>query len=102
MLKNLLLLSLLLFAAATFATVDLNKADVVALDGVKGIGPGLSARILDERQQRQFIDWNDFIVRVKGMGRKKAAALSREGLTINGEAFADTPAQPQRKDAADD
>ncbi|MBS0315897.1 MAG: helix-hairpin-helix domain-containing protein [Proteobacteria bacterium] len=102
MLKNLLLLSLLLFAAATFATVDLNKADVVALDGVKGIGPGLSTRILDERRQRQFSDWNDFIVRIKGIGRKKAAALSREGLTINGEAYADAPAAAQRKDAAED
>ena len=54
------------------------------------------------RQQRQFIDWNDFIVRIKGIGRKKAAALSREGLTINGEAYADAPAAAQRKDAAED
>jgi competence protein ComEA len=102
MLKNILLLSLLLFSAATFAMVDLNKADVVALDGVKGIGPGLSTRILDQRQQREFSDWNDFIARINGMGRKKAAALSREGLTINGEAFADTPTQPRPGDAADD
>ncbi|WHZ12280.1 MAG: hypothetical protein OJF60_002721 [Burkholderiaceae bacterium] len=102
MLKNLLLLSLLLFAAATYATVDLNKADVVALDGVRGIGPGLSARILEERAQREFSNWNDFIARIKGMGRKKAAALSRDGLTVNGEAFADGAAPPQRGDAAAD
>lgn len=102
MLKNLLLLSLLLFAAATYATVDLNQADVVALDGIKGIGPGLSARILDERAQREFSDWRDFIARVKGMGLKKAAALSREGLTIHGEPFADAPGREQRTDPVGD
>lgn len=69
---------------AAFAEVDVNTATVVALDGIKGIGPSTSKRILEERNKAKFKDWNDFESRVKGIGDKKAMALSAAGLTVNG------------------
>ena len=38
------------------------------LDGVKGIGPVMSKRILDERKKGKFKDWPDLVARVKGLG----------------------------------
>ena len=40
-----------LFAAAAFAAVDVNKADQAELEAIKGIGPTISAQILDERKK---------------------------------------------------
>lgn len=69
-----------------FAQVDVNKADQVALDGVKGIGPKTSKAILDERKKGgDFKDWNDLEGRVKGVGEKSAIRLSEAGLTVNGQ-----------------
>ena len=71
-----------------FAQVDVNKADQAALDGVKGIGPAMSKRILDERKKGgEFKDWSDLEHRVKGIRDKRAAKLSDAGLTVNGQAF---------------
>ena len=42
MLKKILTTLVMLYAAASFAAVDVNKATAAALDGIKGIGPGLS------------------------------------------------------------
>ena len=70
-----------------FAQVDVNKADVAALNGVKGIGPSMSKTILDERTKAgPFKDWADFQKRVKGVGDKRAAKLSEAGLQVNGVA----------------
>lgn len=87
MFKKILLFITLLYAAATFAAVDVNKASAAELDGVKGIGPGLSTKILDERKNGDFKDWSDFIARVSGVGEKTAARFSAEGLTVNGKKF---------------
>jgi competence protein ComEA len=89
-----------MFAAAlvaamgsAFAQVDVNKADQVALDGIKGIGPAMSKRILDERKKGgEFKDWTDLEKRVKGMKDKKAAKLSAAGLQVNGKSLPATPA----------
>lgn len=75
------------FAAAAFAAVDANKGSAAELDGLKGVGPAMSKRIIDARTQAAFKDWPDFMSRVKGLKDKKAAKLSAEGLTVNGEAF---------------
>jgi competence protein ComEA len=74
----------LVWAASAAAAVDVNKASAAELDSIKGIGPSLSGKILDERKKATFKDWPDLISRVKGMGDKKASKLSREGLTVNG------------------
>jgi competence protein ComEA len=88
MLKKILTVLVTLFVAmgAAFAQVDANKGDQAALDSVKGIGPKISQTIVDERNAHgAFKDWADFEKRVKGVGDKKAAALSQAGLTVNGQ-----------------
>jgi competence protein ComEA len=102
MLKKLLILMAMLYAAACFAAVDVNKATAAELDSIKGIGPGISTKILDERKKSSFKDWADFVDRVKGVGDKNAAKFSAEGLTVNGDAFkgaAPAPAKAKKADA---
>ena len=48
--KTLLALVLGLATALSFAAVDVNKATEADLDSIKGIGPGTSSKILQERQ----------------------------------------------------
>ena len=87
MLKKILAVLVMLYAAAAFAAVDVNKASAADLDGVKGIGPVMSKRIMDERKKGQFKSWEDLIDRVKGIGEGNAAVYSKEGLTVNGSTF---------------
>ena len=88
MLKKIFTLLVLLYAFASFAAaVDVNKATAAELDSIKGIGPAMSGKILDERKKSNFKDWPDFISRVKGVGEATAAKLSGEGLNINGTPY---------------
>ena len=84
MLKKIVCAFALSLSAFASAAVDVNKATAADLDSVKGIGPSLSGKILDERKKGAFKDWPDFVSRVKGMGDKNAAKFSGEGLTVNG------------------
>jgi len=95
MLKKILAIVAMLYAAVCFAAVDVNKATAAELDGIKGIGPAMSSKILDERKKSNFKDWPDFVARVKGVGEKNAAKFSAEGLTVNGAAL--TGAAPAAK-----
>jgi competence protein ComEA len=98
MLKKILTLLVMLYAAACFGAgavaVDVNKANAAELDGIKGIGPAISTKILDERKKSNFKDWSDFIARVKGVGESTAAKFSGQGLTVNGAAFKPAGAAP--------
>lgn len=88
MIKKLMLAVATLVASMgfAFAQVDVNKADASALDSVKGIGPAMSKTILDARTKSgDFKDWADFQTRVKGVGDKRAAQLSKAGLQVNGK-----------------
>jgi competence protein ComEA len=88
MLKKILaVLAFLFYAAASFAAVDVNKATAAELDGIKGIGPAMSKRILEERKKGEFKSWDDLISRVKGIGDGNAAKYSAEGLTVKGDGF---------------
>ena len=81
-----------------FAQVDVNKADQAALDGVKGIGPSISKKIIDERKKGgDFKDWADLEKRVKGIGEKNAVKFSQAGLTVNNQPLANAPAAPAAK-----
>ena len=100
MLKKLLaIVAMLWYAAASFAAADVNTASAADLDAVKGVGPGLSARIVEERKKGAFKDWGDLISRVKGVGEKNAARFSASGMTVNGAAFAGAPAKAPRAKA---
>ncbi len=92
MLKKILMLIVMLYAAASFAAVDANKATAAELDSVKGIGPVVSSKIIDARKNGAFKDWNDFIGRVNGIGEKSAAGFSADGLTVNGSSYSGAPA----------
>jgi competence protein ComEA len=94
MLKKILAATAMLFAVASWAAVDANKATEADLDGLKGVGPALSKRILEERKQGEFKDWSDFMSRVKGVKEKSAAKLSAEGLTINRQALPQAAEHP--------
>lgn len=87
MLKKFLAVLAMLYAAATFAAVDVNKATAADLDALKGVGPVMTKRILDERKKSKFKNWDDFIERVKGLGENTAGKLSAEGLTVNGDTY---------------
>jgi competence protein ComEA len=100
MLKKLLALVLMLFTALAMAAVDVNKATDAQLDSVKGIGPVTSKTILAERKKGHFKDWQDFIDRVKGIGEKRAADLSAQGLTVNGESYKAAAATKKDEKAA--
>jgi competence protein ComEA len=95
MIRNFIALLLTLFALSAFAAVDVNQADRAALETVKGIGPGLSAKILDARKAGNFKSWDDLVDRVGGVGPGNAARFSQAGLTVGGAAFdgAATPAK---------
>lgn len=100
MFKKLLMGVAILIATLNFAfaQVDVNKADQVALDGIKGIGPKISKDILNERKKSgDFKDWADFQKRVKGIGDKKSTALSQAGLTVNGQSKLSVPAVSANK-----
>jgi competence protein ComEA len=85
--KTILATLLALFAAAAFAVVDVNKATQAELESIKGIGPAMSAKILDARKTGSFKDWADLQSRVKGVHDKSSAKFSADGLTVNGAAF---------------
>ena len=94
MLKRILALLAMLYAAACFAAVDVNKASAAELDGIKGIGPGISAKIIDERAKGAFKNWDDLITRVKGVGETNAAKFSAEGMTVGGASYKGAVAAP--------
>jgi competence protein ComEA len=99
MLKKVLAVVAMLSVAVCFAAVDVNKGTAAELDGVKGIGPAISARIVEERKKGNFKDWNDLITRVKGIGDKNAAKFSEAGLTVNNATFTGAaPAADKKKD----
>ena len=100
MIKRLLATLLAFLSFAVFAAVDVNKGTAAELDGVKGIGPAISTKIVDERKKGNFKDWADFVARVNGIGDKSAAKLSEAGLTVNGSAFSGAPAAMPAKAAA--
>jgi competence protein ComEA len=101
MLKKILAVLAMLYAAASFAAVDVNKASAADLDGIKGIGPTMSKRILDERKKGHFKSWDDLITRVNGVGSGNAAVYSKDGLTVNGEAFKGAAASKKEEKKAE-
>jgi competence protein ComEA len=80
-------LFMVLSSLSAAAAIDLNKANQADLESIKGIGPAMSGRILDERKKAEFKDWLDFIDRIKGVGPGNAAKFSDAGLTVGGASY---------------
>jgi len=94
--KLLATFSALLVSASCFATVEINQASEADLDGIRGIGPALSGKILAERQKAPFRDWQDLMRRVKGIRSNSAARLSEAGLSVNGVGYStEQPTAPK-------
>lgn len=98
--KMLCALLLSLAPAWALAAADVNRATQAELESVKGIGPAMSTRLLDERKKAPFKNWDDLIGRVKGLGPGNAARLSEAGLTVDGSSYAGAAAQPVRPAAS--
>lgn len=105
MIRTLIALLLATLAFAAHAAVELNKASQAELETIKGIGPSMSGRILDERKNGAFKDWSDVVARVKGVGPGNASKFSADGLTVNGAAYKPelvaankAPTRTQKKD----
>ena len=99
--KSLVAAVLTFACAAAFAVVDVNKANQAELESIKGIGPSMSAKILDARKTGAFKDWTDLQSRVKGVRAGNSTKFSADGLTVNGAAFsatavADASARPAK------
>ena len=101
MIKRLLAVLFALIAATAFAAVDVNKATQAELDSIKGIGPAIATKILDERKKGNFKDWPDLVNRVSGVGDGNAAKFSTEGLTVNGQGFKGAAAPATKPAKAD-
>ena len=97
MFKKLLAFFAAMTVAVAFAAVDVNKATPAELDGIKGIGPAISGKIVDERKKGNFKSWEDFIERVKGVGEGNAAKFSAEGLTVGGAGYKGAAAPAAKK-----
>jgi competence protein ComEA len=90
-------IAFVLMAPMAWSQVDLNKATEIELDGLKGLGPTITRQVMDERQKAPFRDWPDVMKRVKGIGPKKAASLSEQGIRVQGQTYGQAPSTPQKK-----
>lgn len=72
--------------------LDMNTATEAQLDGLRGLGPSSTARILQARAAGAFANWGDLMARVKGIKPATAAKLSGQGATVQGLPF--TPETP--------
>jgi len=99
MIKTAIATLLVLFSALAYAAgVDVNKASQAELEAIKGIGPAMATRMMNERKKGEFKDWSDLMGRVKGVKDHQAAKLSEAGLTVNGTAYkaADAKTAPKK------
>mgnify|MGYP005751004925 CR=1 FL=1 len=84
--------ALALAGTVAWAVGDVNRLEAGRLQAIKGIGPKMSQRIVEERQRSPFRDWDDFIDRMPGVGERTAQKFSAQGLTVNGQSFGSAPA----------
>lgn len=77
----------LLWGPITLAqSVNVNTATIVELQTIKGIGVKTAERIIEERERGgNYESIEDFSIRVKGLGQKRAAKMVESGLVIDNE-----------------
>nr|WP_315464134.1 helix-hairpin-helix domain-containing protein [uncultured Rhodoferax sp.] len=76
-----------LLACGASQALELNEATEAQLDGLRGLGPSSTARILQAREAGPFRNWADFMARVKGIKPATAAKFSAQGLTVQGAPY---------------
>ena len=76
-------------------TVQLESAREMDLDGLRGLWPATTHRILQERERLPFGNWRELMQRVPGIGPKKAAQLSEQGLRVQGQPYLPSPPRAQ-------
>lgn len=82
--RQLLSIGLLIMSVSVQA-VDLNLASHIELESIRGIGPKMTERIIEERTVHgPFTSWIDFAARVKGVGTKKLITMQKDNLTLKG------------------
>ena len=77
--------------AAPALALEANAASRAELESLKGVGTGLSQKLVDARQARAFVDWADLMKRVPGVRAATAARLSAGGLTVAGAPYSPQP-----------
>jgi competence protein ComEA len=75
-------LMIALSGGARAATIDVNTASADELESIAGIGPAISARIVQQRGIRPFQDAQDFVQRVRGIGQARMRKLQAQGLMV--------------------
>jgi len=88
------LISLLWLGSAALAqgqVLDVADAREMDLDGLRGLGPATTRQILTERERRPFASWQDLMRRTPGLGPRKAAQLSDQGLRVQGRPYSKAP-----------
>jgi len=76
--------------------LEVNTAHERDLDGLRGLGPSTTRKIMATRAQQPFADWADLMRRVPGLGPRTAQQLSAQGLRVQGQAL--TPSAPAPHD----
>ncbi len=78
---QLLLSSGLFFTTCAWA-LDLNQASAEALQSIKGVGPKMAQRIVNERVRGPFESLEHLAERVSGVGIKRIERFKAAGLTV--------------------
>jgi competence protein ComEA len=83
--KKILMALVAFFAAMNFAmAADANSASKAELEAIKGIGPTIADRIIEERKKGGFKDMKDLEERVKGIGEENVKKMAAAGLSVGG------------------
>ncbi|MDI9336114.1 MAG: hypothetical protein QM520_03690, partial [Gammaproteobacteria bacterium] len=68
-------------------SIEINDATEAELDSLKGLGPRLTKKILQEKFIQPFGGWQDFIHRLGFQSTTLIHQLSHQGVTINGQSL---------------
>ncbi|RPH66706.1 MAG: helix-hairpin-helix domain-containing protein [Burkholderiales bacterium] len=92
------------------SALDANTATRAELETIRGVGPALSARIVEARRTQPFADLDDLKARVRGVGDANLRRMREDGLVVGtsgrvqtfvGQPASRREARPKRKPPVD-